>query len=184
MTRLSTPLRSTLLTLALGAGSLAALAQTAAPAAPTAPSSSAGSHRHPAERQDRMHARLGQHLDKLKGRLQLSAAQEGDWARFSSALQARPAHAGHEARHQELMGLNTPERLDRMKALRAQHQAEMNTFMDRRSDATKAFYATLTAEQKKVFDAEGARFMQARHGAGDRGHEGRGHHGMGHGARS
>ena len=36
--------------------------------------------------------------------------------------------------------------------------------MDKRGDATKTFYATLSAEQKKVFDDETAR---------------RGHHGQG-----
>ena len=41
--------------------------------------------------------------------------------------------------------------------------------MDKRGDATKTFYATLTAEQKKVFDAESWR--------GRRGGHHRGHHG-------
>jgi hypothetical protein len=37
-------------------------------------------------------------------------------------------------------------------------------------DATKTFYATLSAEQKKVFDEQGMRFMRG----GKRGHGG--HH--------
>jgi hypothetical protein len=131
-----------------------------------------------------MHARLGRHLEDLKTRLQLNAGQESAWGRFTTALQATPTRPAHAPLHQELMSLNTPDRLDRMKTLRAQHQADMNAFMDRRSEATKAFYATLTPEQKKVFDAEGARFMQARHGGDGSGHEGRGHHGMMHGGRS
>jgi hypothetical protein len=36
--------------------------------------------------------------------------------------------------------------------------------MDRRLDATKSFYATLDAEQKKVFDAESLRFAKRHHG--------------------
>src|SRR3989338_4530968 len=66
-----------------------------------------------------------------------------------------------------------PERIGRMRAMRAQHASEA----DRRGEATKAFYAALTPEQQKTFDA------QAHHGhrmAGMRGDgEGRhGHHGM------
>ena len=63
--------------------------------------------------------------------------------------------------------LTTPERIDRMRELNAQRSAEM----DRRGDATKAFYTALDVEQKKTFDNVGMRFMQG----GKRGH--RGHHG-------
>jgi Spy/CpxP family protein refolding chaperone len=35
----------------------------------------------------------------------------------------------------------------------------MNALMEKRGQATKAFYATLTAEQKKIFDEETARHM-------------------------
>jgi hypothetical protein len=51
--------------------------------------------------------------------------------------------------------LSTPERIDQMQALHAQREAEMK----KRGDATKTFYAGLSAEQKKTFDAETARFM-------------------------
>jgi periplasmic protein CpxP/Spy len=61
--------------------------------------------------------------------------------------------------------LTTPERIDKMRAMRVQRDTEM----DKRADATKAFYATLNAEQKKIFDAE----------AMNRG----GHHGEHHGDR-
>jgi hypothetical protein len=40
-----------------------------------------------------------------------------------------------------------------MKALRTQHSSDMNAAMDQHGEATKTFYATLTAEQKAVFDA-------------------------------
>ncbi len=49
-----------------------------------------------------------------------------------------------------------------MRELRATRMAEM----DKRGDATKTFYATLSADQKKVFDDETAR----------RGHHGQGGH--------
>jgi hypothetical protein len=61
--------------------------------------------------------------------------------------------------------MTTPDRIDHMRALRTQRDAEM----DRRADATKAFYAQLTAEQKKTFDAETARMFRP--------HGGMRHHG-------
>ena len=78
-----------------------------------------------------------------------------------------------EARHNEHLAklkakLTTPERIDKMQA----HKAERDADMSQRAEATKAFYAQLSAEQKKVFDTETARHMHAPHG--DMGH------GMGH----
>jgi hypothetical protein len=82
----------------------------------------------------------------------------------------RPNPATMEQRHrmhEEFAHLSTPERLDRMRALRTQRNAEM----DRRADATKAFYAQLTPPQQKAFDEVALKFMRGRHGHG-------GHHGM------
>lgn len=45
--------------------------------------------------------------------------------------------------------LPTPERIDKMKALRSQHMSDMTTAMDKRGEATKALYAALTPEQQK-----------------------------------
>jgi Spy/CpxP family protein refolding chaperone len=52
-----------------------------------------------------------------------------------------------------------------MKALRTQRMTEMNAEMDKRGDATKAFYAALSPEQQKIFDAE-HRKMGQREGHG------------------
>ncbi len=123
---------------------------------------------------ERSHAR---HLETLKGKLKLTAAQEPAWTSFTQAMQARPAGMGQS--RDELAKLSTPERLERMKALHAQHQTEMNNFMNRRHEATQAFYAGLTPEQKKTFDAETARMMGAHGGRG-----GHGDHGRMHGGRS
>ena len=75
---------------------------------------------------------------------------------------------------QDMDKLTTPERIDRMRAMRAQHAAEA----DRRGEATKAFYATLTPEQQKTFDAQAHR---GRPMGGMRGGEGRHGHGDHHG---
>ena len=162
-------LTHSLLGLLLGSASLLAAAQPAQgtpPAAnPTAP------HRRMAERMERMQAGQSKRLQELKAKLQLTPEQESAWSSYTAALQTRPAHwAEHEQQHQELSRLSTPERIDRMKNLRAQHQSEMNALMDRRGEATKNFYAAINPEQKKVFDRETARMMPGRHGHGPAGH--------------
>lgn len=82
-------------------------------------------------------------------------------------MQERMADMKHPDRA-EMDKLTTPERIDKMRALRTQRDAEM----DKRADATKAFYATLTPEQKKVFDANTARSHHGRErkGPGAEGH--------------
>lgn len=126
-----------------------ALAQTPPPAGDPAPQSrQERMHRHdPAKMQERM----AQRQAELKAKLQITSAQEGAWSTFTSALKPpadRPARA-------EFAQLTTPERIDRMQALKARRDAEMA----KRADATKTFYATLTPEQQKVFDTETLRFL-------------------------
>jgi protein CpxP len=53
--------------------------------------------------------------------------------------------------------------------MRAQRQAERNAAMDKRGEATKTFYAALSPDQQKTFDAEHLR--HGRHG-GPEGHRG------------
>jgi Spy/CpxP family protein refolding chaperone len=67
--------------------------------------------------------------------------------------------------HEEMQKLTTPERIDRMKAMRAEHQAQM----DKRTDAVKTFYAALNPEQRASFDA-------LHRQGGPRGHFGHGSH--------
>lgn len=98
--------------------------------------------------------RLNQHLADLKQKLQVTPAQEAAWTSFANALQ--PPAERQRLDRQALAGMSTPDRIDHMRALREQRNAEM----DRRADATKAFYAQLGAEQKKTFDAETARLFQ------------------------
>ncbi len=120
------------------------------------------------------------HLQELKSKLQLSTEQEGRWATFAGTMTPPPDRAGpgeRQAQRAELAQLNTPERIDRLKALRQQRQAEMNAWADRRGEAAKAFYASLSPQQKKVFDEETARLMQHRGGQGPRPHGGRHGHG-------
>ncbi len=101
----------------------------------------------------RMQARMEKRLAVLKAQLKLTAAQEGAWTAFTASLKP-PADL--KVKHPdavEMAKLTTPERIDKMKALHAQHVSEMNAAMDQRAEATKTFYAALTPEQQKVFDA-------------------------------
>jgi len=116
----------------------------------------------------RMQERMAQRLGELKAKLAVTPAQEGAWNAWTSALKPTPHQRPDRA---EIAALTTPERIDRMRAMRAQRNADM----DKRMDATKTFYAQLNAEQKKTFDAESLKFL-----GGKGGHHGHGH-GHGHG---
>jgi periplasmic protein CpxP/Spy len=143
-----------------GLGIATAQAQPA-PAAPPAAGASAPQGRHfdPA----RMAERVNRRLADLKQKLQITAAQENAWNSFASAMQP-PATMPQRPDRQSLAGMTTPERIDQMRAMRDRRNAEM----DRRAEATKAFYAQLTPEQQKTFDAESARMFQ--HGPMHGGH--------------
>jgi hypothetical protein len=116
--------------------------------------------------QDRMTQRHAQHLEVLKGALLIKPEQEAAWTNFASSMQplnprpVRPAPA-------ELEKLSTPERIDKMMAFKAQRDAQMQ----KRADATKAIYASLSAEQKSVFDQHTFKYMnQMGHGGEHRPH--------------
>lgn len=108
--------------------------------------------------------------EAFKQKLQITPAQEPAWNSFMQSMKP-----GTQARldMQGMDKLTTPERIDRMRAMRAQRDAEM----DRRGDAVKSFYAQLSAEQQKTFDAEGARMYGKR---GPRQGWGMHHHGPDH----
>jgi Spy/CpxP family protein refolding chaperone len=80
-----------------------------------------------------------------------------------------PAQRPQRPDRAEFAKLTTPERIDRIHTVRAERTA----MMDRRAEATKTFYAALSAEQKKVFDTETLQMMQRG------GHHGRHHGGPG-----
>jgi protein CpxP len=143
-----------------------------APASPTAPSSPSENYM---SKQDpaKIQAKMAKRQAELKATLKISPAQEGAWTTFTAAMQPP---AGMRARptpeqRAEMDKLTTPQRIDKMRDMRAQRMTEMNATMTKRGDATKALYAALTPEQQKVFDAE-----QKKH-RGQGGHGGPGHHG-------
>lgn len=107
-----------------------------------------------------MEERMNHHLSELKRRLHISAAQETAWTAFTTAMKPPAAALMPFPDRAEMEKLTTPERIDKMKQLRAQHQEAMKPFMDQRDDAIKTFYAALDAKQRKTFDAEHLHMMR------------------------
>jgi periplasmic protein CpxP/Spy len=129
--------------------------------------------------QEHMAERMAKRQAELKAKLKITPAQEGAWTTFTAAMKPPANMAGgmgmmhHDPKMKaEMDKLTTPERIDKMQAMRAERMKTMSAEMDKRGAATKAFYVVLSSEQKAVFDAV------AMH-AGE--HGGKGDHGrMGH----
>ena len=105
----------------------------------------------------RMQARMERRHAALKAALKLTPAQEAAWATFAAAMKPPVDLKAKRPDFAEIAQLPTPERIDKMKALHTQHAADMTAAMDKRGEATKAFYAALTSEQQRVFDNATAR---------------------------
>src|SRR5438128_9790077 len=94
--------------------------------APVAPGSQPpGMHMHdPAQMQQRMQQHMqerhAKRMERLKRILQVTPQQEGAWGAFANAV--RPAPRGPHNR-EEFARMNTPQRIDAMKQLRAQRIA-------------------------------------------------------------
>lgn len=131
------------------------------------------SQRH-AQRMESMQKYHAERQAKLKTELKLTAAQEPAWNAFVARTAPEP-HAMKAGAREDWSKLTTPERLDKMQAMKAERDAQMT----KRIDATKSFYAALTPEQQKVFDTQAHGGMQragmkGEHRMGGKG----GHHGM------
>lgn len=109
----------------------------------------------------KMQARMDQRSAALKAQLKLTPAQEAAWTSFTAAMKPPAAMLANRPDHAELIKLPTPERIDKMTALHTQRMADMTAAMAQRGDATKVFYAVLTPEQQKVFDASTMRHFGA-----------------------
>ena len=158
-------LKSLLVTSLIATAGFATYAQTTATTAATtsaqttADSAKAGER---GARGDHM-GMMAKRVDALKAKLKITAAQEGAWTTFTTAMQP-PARMDHQRPDRaEMEKLTTPERIDKMREMRKQRMTDMEAAMDKRDDATKTFYAALAPEQQKVFDAEHAR-MGKHHG--------------------
>lgn len=103
---------------------------------------------------EKMHERMAARMADLKAKLNLNAAQEGGWNDYVAAMQPPASHKRMDRderrkMHAEMQAMTTPQRLDRMAAMKAERDAHMQ----QRMQATRNFYDLLNAEQQKVFDA-------------------------------
>lgn len=104
------------------------------------------------------HERMTKYAEKrqadLKAKLHLTAAQEPAWNSFVQAMKPPAKPVAQSLDRDALAKLPTPERIEKMNAQHEANFAAMQTQMKQRGEAAKQFYAQLTAEQQKVFDAE------------------------------
>jgi Spy/CpxP family protein refolding chaperone len=127
----------------------------------------------------RMQERMAAHQAELKAKLNLNAAQQGAWTDYLAAMQPpaglqRMSRDDRKKMHEEMQAMTTPQRLDRMAAMKAERDARMQ----QRNQATRNFYDVLTTDQQKVFDDN--TMMGRGHGKGKRGGHDKGgqrHHG-------
>lgn len=147
----------------LAAGLVASLGLSAA-FAQTPP---AGKPHDPARMEQRiakMQEQRAQKLAELKAKLQIHAAQESAWNAWVAAMQ--PPARGQRPDREQIAAMTTPQRIDFMRARRAEHAAAA----DQRGEVTKSFYGVLSPAQQQVFDAETLRMGKGR---GGHGHHGR-----------
>lgn len=138
----------------------AAMAQPAPPPPGATPDAGAhhwrdGAMRDPAARQ-------AEHAKRLHEILQLRPDQDGALHAYLDALKPAGDMGGMHKDHNGMRGegMTTPERMDHMLA----HFDEMRARIVARVEATKAFYAQLSPDQQKAFDA-------MRGGMGGHGHD-------------
>ena len=143
-------------TLAVAAGGFARAEQT-----PPSPASEQEGYQGGAEcdRAEGMEKRL----ETLHKDLKLSPSQEAAWTEWSGKIKAgRPAWKERHKEFESWAKLPVPERIEKMLALSKEHVSKL----EERLAATKAFYATLTPEQRQIFDKE---FGFGRHGGPGKG---------------
>ncbi len=147
--------RALIVSLIAGGGVLAASAFAVTADGPVSKSGCEAQHgqkHHGQDNANKWEEKRSEHMSKLKEKLKLMPEQEAAWDTFVGAAQTgiRPVKADRQAMRGEFEKLNTPQRLDKMFEMSELRR----TKMVERSQAIKAFYGQLTAEQQSVFDAE------------------------------
>ncbi|MDN0077551.1 Spy/CpxP family protein refolding chaperone [Crenobacter sp. SG2303] len=146
-----------LLIAGLLAGSIATPVLAADTAQP-APQEKSYHHMDPAQRE----AWIAKRQQELHDKLKLRSNQETAWQRFATAWKPN-LHEDFPSRD-AIAKMSAPERMD----LELKHMKQHEIMMGQRLEALKTFYAQLTPDQKKTFDAE---TMPRHHHDGAEGHE-------------
>ena len=144
-TKLKTLSRSVVLASLMAGWGWVAIAQTnpAAPkpmasaSAPMKHESHSGSERSMHGRMDpaTMETTVANHLAELKGKLKISPAQEASWTLFTAAMKPSAQPDRSHPDRAEMDKLTTPERIDRVRSLRAQHMADRQAIREKRESA-------------------------------------------------
>ena len=113
----------------------------------------------PAKRAEHMKEWMAKRHAALHDKLNLSADQEGAWKAYVAG--ATPPAMPTRMSRDEMRKLSAPERMEKMMGMMKERQAHMES----RLAELKKFYAVLTPEQQKTFDAE-----VGSHQRGNRGH--------------
>ena len=104
-------------------------------------------------------------LASLHAALQLNAGQEAAWRAFAAASGPDPQQQARERSAQQMLpGLTSPQRVDLSLAAM---EADLDS-MRERGRALKAFYASLTPAQQKIFDSQTLPRQQPEDGAYER----------------
>lgn len=127
-----------------------------------------GRHGAAASAEQRQAKRAERHAARqqaLREALKLSPAQEGAWASYAAARQPQTRADGQRPDRAAWKALPAPLRMEQQIARSRQRTAAMEA----RLATLNSFYAVLTSEQKKVFDARamqrgGGRHHDMRHG--------------------
>jgi len=99
---------------------------------------------------------MEQHHKQLHDALKLTAEQEAGWVKLTASEQ--PVAGATQT--EDWSKLTAPERAEKMLELSKAHQERMTGHVA----ALKAFYDTLTAEQKKIFEDSHAGLRDGMHG--------------------
>lgn len=97
----------------------------------------------------RFEQRMEKRQQNLHDQLKLNKEQEKGWKTYSEAVKSAMPKRG-DFNPKALRDLPAPERADKM-LVRSQERLDA---MRKGAEAMKAFYATLTPEQKKTFDQQ------------------------------
>lgn len=109
--------------------------------------------------QSKREAFRAKRLAALKDKLRLKPEQEAAWQAFADAPRPGPQGMDRQAMREQFKSLNTPQRMDKMLSMADERRAHLV----QRAETVKRFYAQLTAEQQKVFDAEARMFRPGQH---------------------
>lgn len=131
-------------------------------ASPTAPGAHGAPTRGGPERGERK-ARRQARLTEMRAALRLRPEQEPAFRAFLQARRPDPAMMERRrAEHARMMTLSVPARMEARLARAPQREAMLR----RRLDATRQFYAALSPDQQRAFDAYARDRMGRRHGGG------------------